>query len=67
MKLPGRKATVGDGQMKQCASLQQLTVYQLHAAAFDHESFIESWNLFSIFFTRSTGKEAFNVIYCSYI
>ena len=52
--------------MKRCASLQQLPVYQLHAAAFDRESSIESCFLFSIFFTRSTGKEAFDVMYCSY-
>ena len=61
-----KKATDGDAEMKWCASLQQLPAYQLHAAAFDHESSIESWLLFSIFFTRSTGKEAFDVIYCSY-
>ena len=52
--------------MKWRATLQQLPVYQLHAAAFDRKSSIESWLLFSIFFTRSTWKEAFDVIYCSY-
>ena len=59
-------ATEGDGEMKRCASLQQLPVYQLHVAAFDRESSIESWLLFSIFLTQSTGKEAFDVIYWSY-
>ena len=59
-------ATEGDAEMKRCASLQQLSVYQLHAAAFDRESSIESWPLFFIFFTRLTGKEAFDVIYSSY-
>ena len=59
-------ATEIDSETKRCASLQQLPVYQLHAAAFDHESSIEFWLLFSIFFARSTGTEAFDVIYCSY-
>ena len=58
--------TEGGGKMKWCASFLQPLVYELHAAVFDRKSSIESWRLFSIFFTRSTEKEAFDVIYCSY-
>ena len=42
MKPPGRMATDGDAEMKWCDRLQQLPVYQLHAAAFDRESSTES-------------------------
>ena len=52
-------ATEGDGEMKRCASLQQLPVYQLQAETFDRESSIESWVFFSIFFSRSTGRAYF--------
>ena len=51
MKLPGRMVTEVDSETKRCASLQQLPVYQLYAAAFDRKSSIEPWLLFSIFFT----------------
>ena len=64
MKQPaGRKATKGDGKMKWHARLQH--VHQLQkltiAKAPWNPGFCSPFS-----FTQSTGKEAFNVIYCSY-